>query len=214
MGASTGHSLFQRIAAGVQRESKKAAVLTFLVVVLLILWVRMATRAGDGAQRAVAAPVAPSQLVPGRAPSPATAPAGGPAGLREWLSQPVPSPRRNLFVVNLEHFPQETHSLTDGRAESGGFWVELAKSVGEEADLSKERRVLVENLQRQASQLRLQTTLMGPTPKAVINGELVRVGDVVACGPGENRAQFRVLKIEPRRIILEREGIMLEVTMK
>jgi hypothetical protein len=46
---------------------------------------------------------------------------------------------------------------------------------------------------------------MGPNPRAVINGELVGEGDVVA--------EFRVLKIEARRIVIEREGIRLEITM-
>jgi len=37
---------------------------------------------------------------------------------------------------------------------------------------------------------------------------------LVACGTGETRTVFRVLKIEPRRIIVEREGIKLEIQMK
>ena len=40
----------------------------------------------------------------------------------------------------------------------------------------------------------------------MINGKLIAEGDVVA--------SFRVLKIEPRRIIVEREGIRLEILMK
>jgi hypothetical protein len=47
---------------------------------------------------------------------------------------------------------------------------------------------------------------MGASPKAVIDGGLVGEGDVVA--------SFRVLRIEPRRIIVEREGIKLEIQMK
>ena len=62
--------------------------------------------------------------------------------------------------------------------------------------------------------MRLQSTVMGATPKAVIDGEMVSEGDVVACGTGETRTTFRVLKIEPRRIIVEREGIKLEIQMK
>ncbi len=55
---------------------------------------------------------------------------------------------------------------------------------------------------------------MGTRPKAVINGDLVGEGDLVASGTGRARTQFRVLKIEPRRIIVEREGIRLEIPMK
>jgi hypothetical protein len=47
---------------------------------------------------------------------------------------------------------------------------------------------------------------MGPQPKAMIEGKLVNEGEVAA--------GFRVLKIEPRRITIEREGIVLEIQMK
>jgi hypothetical protein len=43
-------------------------------------------------------------------------------------------------------------------------------------------------------------------PKALIDGELVGEGDVVA--------GFRVLKIGARGIVIEREGIVLEILMK
>jgi hypothetical protein len=47
---------------------------------------------------------------------------------------------------------------------------------------------------------------MGQKPKAMVNGKLVVEGDVVE--------GFRVLKIGPRGIIVERDGIRLEVLMK
>ena len=65
--------------------------------------------------------------------------------------------------------------------------------------------MLIANLRQQALQLKLQSTVMGPTPRAAINGELLGEGDVIA--------SFRILKIEARRIIVEREGIKLEITM-
>jgi hypothetical protein len=74
------------------------------------------------------------------------------------------------------------------------------------ADQRKERQILVENLQLQAAQLRLQSTVMGPTPRALINGDMLREGDVVAA--------FRIVRIEARRIIVEREGVKLEIQMK
>ena len=56
---------------------------------------------------------------------------------------------------------------------------------------------------RDASKLQLQTIVMGASPRAVIDGEMVGIGSVVA--------GFRVSKIEARRIIVEREGIKLEI---
>ena len=68
----------------------------------------------------------------------------------------------------------------------------------------------------QARQIRLQSTLMGgPQPAALINGQMVREGDVVATtGSGASRTSYRVLKIEARRVILEREGIRSEVPLE
>jgi hypothetical protein len=41
----------------------------------------------------------------------------------------------------------------------------------------------------------------------------VEEGEVVAYGSDQARTSFRVVKIEARRIMLEREGIKLEIPM-
>jgi hypothetical protein len=114
---------------------------------------------------------------------------------------------RDLFAVKLDYYPQDGTQIAQTlRAPSGdGFWDRLAKSMTAKADQMKERRILIENHRLQAAQLKLQTTLMGRHPRAMVNGELVTEGDVVAT--------FRVLAIEPRRIIVEREGVKLEILM-
>jgi hypothetical protein len=116
--------------------------------------------------------------------------------------------------VRLEYFPRDVKGPTASLVESEGFWDAVAKSLPSQADQKKERQILAENLQLKAAELKLQSTVLGPTPKALVNGELVSEGDVLASGSGESRTPFRVLKIEPRRIIVEREGIMLEIPMK
>ena len=75
-----------------------------------------------------------------------------------------------------------------------------------QADQRDKRQNLIANYKAQAASLRLVSTMMGPQPKAMVNAELVGEGSVVA--------GFRVLKIEARRIIVEREGIRLEIQMK
>ena len=65
---------------------------------------------------------------------------------------------------------------------------------------------MLANYQAEAAKLRLDSIMWGTQPKAMIDGKLVAEGDVVAL--------FRVLKIEPRRIIVEREGIRLAILMK
>ena len=205
-----GQSLYDRLADGLRREGRKAAALTFLLAVLGVLWGRMAMRHGD-------LPTPASAAVAGRLSAGADPVAKGTEtaqAFKSWLDAPLAPINRNLFVVNLAHFPQENRTSGDQGAVQEGFWGELAKSVSAKADLTKERQILLENLQQQANQLRLQTTLMGARPRAVVNGELVAEGGVLASGEGEARTTFRVLKIEARRIIIEREGIRLEVPMK
>ena len=50
-------------------------------------------------------------------------------------------------------------------------------------------------------------------PAARVNGRPVKEGDVFSVGAGNARAEYRVLRIEARRIVIERDGIELEVTM-
>jgi hypothetical protein len=86
------------------------------------------------------------------------------------------------------------------------FWEKLAKSIDAQADQQHKRENLIQNLRQQAGQLSVTSTLMGPRPKAMVNGVMVGEGEVVA--------QFRVTEIRARSVIVEREGIRLEIPMK
>ncbi len=209
-------SFYGRLQDGLRREAKKAAVLTFLAALLGVMWVRMATKNGVAPNQAIAetkTAAAARQLTAAERSAARSAEASG--AFRSWVNAPLAPISRNLFAVNLNAYPSEGNRTSAGASQAGGgFWGELAKSVSAKADVSKERQILLENLQNQASQLRLQTTVMGMRPKAVVNGELVGIGEGVASGTGESRTTFRVLKIEARRIIVEREGIKLAVPMK
>jgi hypothetical protein len=130
---------------------------------------------------------------------------GAAESLREWTDGPINDAHRNLFLVKLEYFAKEGSAEAPRSRESGqGFWDELAKSLTVKADQEKARRILIGNLQAQASKLNLQSTVMsGGSTKAMVNGTLVEEGDTVS--------GFKILKIEARRMVVEREGIRLEV---
>ena len=76
----------------------------------------------------------------------------------------------------------------------------------EESEEPESEMSAADRVARQAGRLHLQSVLMGTPPRAMIDGQLLGEGDVVA--------NFRVLKIEPRGITVEREGIKLEVLFK
>ena len=209
----TRQNFITKLIDAARKDPQKAGILTVLVAILVVLQVRLAMKEKGGPNRATAAVSTTSNnSTAGRT----TTSRDTRNALQAWLDQPSEAINRNLFAVNLDRFPQDNAKIGSGTARSSLFWDELAKSMTQQADVRKERRVLYENLERQASQLRLQSTMMGATPKAVINGELVSEGDVVACGASgtDPGVTFRVLKIEARRIMIEREGIKLEIQMK
>jgi hypothetical protein len=206
-------ALWDKLSKAIRKDPQKAGILTVLVAILLVLQFRLQTSRSEGPSQALAAPTGPTAGTPSHnqwSPSDGTgqsaAPVDSATALRLWMNA-TPAPiTRNLFAVDLDRYPQDGHRVATAPRGGQGFWDDLAKSMSFRADVKKERQTLVENLQQRASQLRLQSTLMGASPKAVIDGDLVGEGDVVA--------SFRVLKIEPRRIIVEREGIKLEILMK
>jgi hypothetical protein len=189
-------------------DPKKAAILGALGVVMILMWVRLV--GSGGPSKASATPTAfqggssvaiAADNLRGSAKTNATF-----AALQDWARKPIAPLSRNLFVVNYDFFPQDGSKPAPLRAPAGdGFWDQVAKSMTARADQKKEHEMLVENLRLQAAQLKVQSTMMGASPKALINGELVGVGGVVA--------SFRVSKIEARKIVVEREGIKLELRL-
>ena len=200
-------TLMDKAIRAVRNDPQKAGILTVLVAILVVLQVRLQMGGRDGVSHATAS-------VDARTDNGWSSRASGPGGkrsldaqasLREWMDAPAAPLGRNLFAIELDRVPRD-NSRTSVSPGTSGFWDELAKSMTFRADVKKERQILVENLRQQASQLRLESTMMGATPKAVIGGEMVGEGEVVAA--------FRVIKIEARRIIVEREGIKLEIHMR
>lgn len=192
----------------VKADPRKSAVLAMLAVVMLGLWIKVgytrSPQAAQGAPATTVQPVEPAKPDNGVGRSRAETAS---AALGEWTRAPMSAIGRNLFAVKFDYFPQDPSKINLLRTPGGdGFWDEIAKWMASRADQKKERQMLLENLQLQAAQLKLQSIMMGNRPKAMINGKLVGEGDVVA--------SFRVLKIEARRIIVEREGISFEVLMK
>ncbi|MGB7158902.1 MAG: hypothetical protein WBD40_12590 [Tepidisphaeraceae bacterium] len=127
--------------------------------------------------------------------------------MAQWRSAPVSPVVRNLFTLQIDEYAQPGGRPAAPAARvDDGFWDELAKSLSSQADQRKQKQIRAENLRIEAEQLRPQTIVMSAVPSAVIRGEMVGEGSVVA--------GFRVLRIEARRIIVEREGIKLEIPMK
>jgi len=74
----------------------------------------------------------------------------------------------------------------------------------------KERQSRLEVLQLQAGMFKLESTMMRANPKAIINGRMVKVGDIVAHPKRARSRRVRDTKIEARRVVIEHEGTRLE----
>ena len=201
-----------KVARQAKADPKKATVLAVLVAVMALMWVRVLT---GGAPASASANVTGGSTGSAFAPTPPDGlrPISGrqtaaTAALQEWARDHAVVPlTRNLFITSYDAFPTDggrttatTPTEPTVRVERGdGFWDQLAKSMADRADQIKEHRARVDAIRTEAAKLKVQSTLMGASPKALVNGRLVGLGDVVA--------SFRVTKIEARRIVVEREGI-------
>jgi hypothetical protein len=161
-----------------------------------------------------AAPQQPTETIVSAGPTATTS-----ATFHGWLQAPVAPMTRNLFYINLEQFPRANSAPAGlpgtlaGASERDALLrenpAETAKSPlgkSEESEEPESEMSAADRVARQAGRLHLQSVLMGPTPRAMVDGQLLGEGEVVA--------NFRVLKIEPRGITVEREGIKLEVVFK
>jgi hypothetical protein len=201
---------WQKLRVAAKKDPKKAGALVVLVAVMGGMWTRaLVQQQPASAAGGVAALTAAVDPVTHTGPQGATSnkervnSAGHPA----WSSVNLAPATRNLFRIDFERyerFGKDPAAATT--QQSGNSSNDPAKSGPSLADLKKERQILAANLQSQAAQLRLQTTVMGAEPKALVNGNLVGEGDMVA--------SFRVMKITARGMVIEREGIRLEIQMK
>ena len=196
MQGKTPLSIKQRVRKAIAADPKKSSLMGVLAVIMVFLWIRMGSNGPAAAtasfiRRSVAAIADPLSQFP-------RAPSSNP--VLDWLAEPRRPVDRNLFAVHLDYYARAADH--GGVADSSE---DPEKSASEAADQNRERQILLENLQTQAAKLKLQTTVMGPTPSALVNGELVRAGDTVE--------GFKVVKIEPRRIVVEQDGVVLEIGM-
>jgi hypothetical protein len=212
-------NLKQAVAAIYRRDPKRAGLIIAATVAMVGLSVRLILATGASHANANVAAPSHNQVTTADAgsseyikPGVATSSAD-PNALSAWLNTERHAPRRNLFAVDRgSNLAQSTTAGTPSQTaqqtkEDSGIWDEVAKSMATQADQGSERqRSHLAYLRRQAAgELKLSRIVPGPPPAACVNGGLVGEGSVVA--------SYRVLKIETRRIIVEREGIPLDVPL-
>lgn len=215
------NSFLEKLPEPIRRDPKKSAILAALTVVMVVLGIRQFT--GNSTPAKARAALIGTNLANERdaagksATSRETSNAANEVNqhVSQWLGMPIKALDRNLFESKLENFQRLDSVLTDHAAVVADelFWEQLAKSLTSQADQKKQKLIRSENLQLAATSLRLQTTIMGSSPKALIDGRMVRAGDTVEARSASVSVSFHVLKIEARRVVIESEGVRIELKM-
>ncbi len=187
----------EKLKAAFAADPKRTGVLAGLGLILVILCFR-AMRQGPATATASLLATPTVVDVNSTLGQPSIRP-GSSNALTDWLAQPRQQAKRNLFAMHTDAFARDPHApLLPSYSNSSD---ESAKSGTAQADQSGEP----DDLTKQAAKLKLQSTFLGPSPMALVNGQLVREGDTIE--------KFQVIKIEPRRIAVEKNGVTLQISM-
>lgn len=195
----TNQGWLPRLLGEFQRDRKKTAVLLGLLAVAGFLGARAVWNVSSspaGAAGAVAAPVLPA--APGLA-AVATAgvgPSRGAAKDAPAFPRPSASRRaasRDLFALQLDGYPPALEA-------------KLAPAAAEPASQPADPEQLrVEAVQAKARGLSLQSTFLSAAPRAIINDQLVGVGDMVQ--------GFQVVEVSNRACVLVQDGVRVRIEM-
>lgn len=209
--------LIDRLPESMRRDLKKTAILAGLGVVFAGVLAFQFGRSGDGEAAAAEAVVPAVATAAPATPRVEVARVGN--RVSRWLETPVRALDRNMFALRLENFQSITSPNTPKQEKPAVrvmaddlFWEQLAKSLTVRADQKRQRQIWMENLAAAAGGIQVTTTIMGPTPQALINGRRSVVGDLVKADANRAHVEFRVIAIEPRRLVLERDGVKFEVS--
>jgi hypothetical protein len=195
----------ERLIAAFRASPGKSSTVGGLAVILVVLWCRFLffghpPAAASGATARIS--TGSEDYLPSF-PTAAHA-AGETDSLQQWARQPVRPLTRNPFAIPLDLYPRDGAAADNASAQTG-YWDLVGKSMSSRADQQEQRQILIDNVRIAAASLKLESTIMGAHPGAMVNGNMVRVGDTVD--------GFRVLSIEARQIIVEREGVKLALLM-
>jgi len=188
-----------------KKSPGKSTLVCALGIIFVVMWGRVLL--GSHGPAAAQGSVSVISPVPTVVPSANTLyrPVNPDVSLQQWVRQPTGPLGRNPFVIPLDFYPRDGGKAGDDGPAGNSYWDLLRKSMSAQADQQEQRQILVDNIRIAAGALKLQSTIMGAQPGAMVNGEMVREGNYVS--------GFRVVKIEPREIIIEQQGITLAVSM-
>lgn len=168
-------------------DRKKAGMLLGLCMFGLLLWGRLLWR--EVPRTATATPSALAASPASDSPA-----AGGVAvEVRKTLEVAFNTDlKRDLFALDEARYPRPEPVKA----------VIAEKSAPKPADDLEERQ---NKVREQARGLKLQTTMLGATPRAMIQGSLLKVGESIQ--------GFEIVEIRSRRVVVKKDGVRIELEM-
>jgi hypothetical protein len=189
-----------RIKRRLMADKRKLGMLTTLAAIGLLLWGRLllqqvprtATADPDAAAGAEATTLPSGSMGGGGTAERATSPSRQTVAVR--LHDEV---ARDLFRFNSIYYPP----LPESEEKDGGE----AKSPADQVDESTRADAKMLEVRLAAQNLKLQSTLNGNEPRALINGVLL--------SPGEQIEGFVLRQVDGRKAVLEKEGVEIVLEM-
>lgn len=190
-------NFMKRLLAELKRDRKKTAVMAILLLVALVAVGRLFLRSAVPTKAAAAAPAAGKAAPAARASSAQRSDSGedrsGESGRErvKYLGPIDTTIKRDIFAANPKYFPAVVKPDVASHAAPSGM-----------DDINAERAAI----QAKALELALQSTVVSANPTAIIEGQVLHVGDWVN--------GFRVVEIGSRQCTLEKSGVKVTIEMK
>lgn len=200
----------QNLQTQITRHRGKSTVLLVLAVALVCLMVKSIASSGPRAASALPTSAALAAVAP---PSPVVAalPADLDPRARQskvlWdiLRETRGLPNDQAFTFDPSYYTLNPAHRHEHEAAAASRTEPTSEKISSDNTMQAAAGAHVSAPQEQATKLQLQSIVMGPRAVAVINSRVVRVGDHVA--------EYRVVSIQPRFVLLNKDGQSLALKM-
>jgi len=177
----------QQLIRRITADKKKLSIMVGLLAVLMLLWGRLLLK--EVPRTAVADPVMTTQVANNRG-------AARSSQIDSLARLEVELPGnlgRDLFALDVTAYtPVQKKPIVE---------VSVEKSPREISD----EQLKASQVRQAATGLKLQTTMHGAQPLALINGELIQVGQTIR--------GFELIQVLPRQVVLRMNGIDIHLEM-
>jgi hypothetical protein len=197
MAETTGNSTVQRVVAELSRDKKKTIILSVLLLVGAIMGARLLL-SGGGPAKASASPMvtvngSPTTTVKA-SPDPTNREAKAKARRDQYIKEMDGSITRDLFAADITLFPVKHVEPVKV--------MPTTTSAPSTAREDEQRRTI----QVEAQALVLESTMLGDSSIASINGKILRVGD--------NLGGFQVLEITSRSCVVRKKSVTVVLEIR